>query len=592
MHASSPRPSFPGTRTLLEIVRSGRVEGLDFGANDVIRAVKVYGPALEAIRGKTTRVKRGAVSGERAKVVDADLVMHVDIAFFAKIPFLISFSKPLGLVMADWIKSREVKDVKDAILRQQGKLASEGFHVVEVRSDGEGAIGAIAEELHRLGIRVSIHAPNTYSAEVDAKIKQIKNGVRAATSLPYLFPLMLLAWAVFYAVHKINLMPSSVNAHNYSPMEMFLGRSISMSRDLGARHGGRCLAFGSSEEAHSGTTNSMADRTRPGIWLGAKSNSYGSGYIFLTDTRKVVSRDQWKGLPMTSSVCERMNAIARAGQYLSMRGDIGEAEVEDDNALDIGLAERVVTPSESDSYYPTAGVGVPTASEIVRADDAQESLAGTAGVQIVAEDEPLQYEVVSDPSGGAQDIELSEAMADGEPGSSAGSWHDSSAGISADGEQNVVEPPWSLAGQPLRGGEEGRKRERRPVQRYGFSAVAAPNGGPSPSCARVGASPERRVYPVVASSRRELSSPVIRSRPSPGAIAYKERRLSREAAYLASFSGQRTRLGSAFVITTKAALKTFGQVAEDSMLKELRSVHGKRVIVQRRLSELSEGQRN
>lgn len=564
--------SFPGTRTMLEIVRSGRVEGIDFSAEDVIRAIQIYGPALESIRGKTTRFKRSAVEpGRTIKIVNSNLVMHVDIAFFAKVPFLISVAKPLGLVMADWLKSREAKDVKIAILKQMSKLTSEGYRVTEVRSDGEGAICAIAEELMEMGVRVSIHAPNTFSAEVDVKIKQLKNGVRAVTVLPYLFPLMLLAWAVYYAAHKINMMPSSVNAHSYSPIEMLLGRPISLSRDLGARHGGKCLAFGSSVEVHEGTTNTMADRTRPGIWLGSKSSTYGSGYIFLTDTKKVVSRDQWRGRPMTASTVERMNSIARLGRLIRWRR---ETDIEDTDDLDsdelpeLAEGERVIVRTEANPYLPVdlaEDDGAVLTS--VRADDADTAVEESPLDQLLAEDEPIvDRDAEGAESGGAPSDELTGG--EQEEGRSAATrrWHDPSLVTSIHGTAPIegarraaVDEPWFLAGDPLPESGEQVKRVRRPVVRYGFAAVS--------------------------------SSPVTRSRPSPGAVACKEKRLLREDAYLASFGKRKRRREDAFVLTTAAALREFGKVAEESMLKELQSIHGKGVFSQRRLSGLTLAQR-
>jgi hypothetical protein len=307
----------PSTNVVLDIVRSGRAEGLDFGVPDVLRAIDIYGPSLESVRGKETRHKRMSVPQKApGLVVDVEQVLHIDIAFFAGIPFLVSVAKPLGLLMAEWIKSREVNDVKTAIEKQQSKLTSEGYKVVEIRSDGEGAVCAMQSELESRGMRVSIHAPGTYSAEVDVKIKQLKNGVRACTVLPFLLPIVLLMYAVYFACNKINMCPSSVNAHTYSPMEMFLGRPISLSRDLGARRGGPPLAFGSRCEVFAGTTNTMADRTRPAVWLGSKSNSFGSGLFYLLDTKKVVSRDQWKSLPMDASTIERMSEIAKLGRLL------------------------------------------------------------------------------------------------------------------------------------------------------------------------------------------------------------------------------------------------------------------------------------
>jgi hypothetical protein len=74
-------------------------------------------------------------------------------------------------------------DIRTAIEKQTGTLVSEGFKGVEITSDSESSIVAIKFELERSGCRVSIHLHGTDSAEVDVKIKKIKNVTRAITVL-------------------------------------------------------------------------------------------------------------------------------------------------------------------------------------------------------------------------------------------------------------------------------------------------------------------------------------------------------------------------------------------------------------------------
>ena len=269
---------FQSTKNIIEMVRSGRVQGLDIDVEDVLRSQEIYGPALQAVRGKSIRIKRRRVASKAAgKVVDSNLEMHVDVGFIGGLAFLVAYFSPVALLFVDYIKSRSASDVRASIERQRARVTSEGYSVIEVTSDTEGALVSYQQELEALGCRVSIHPPNTDSAEVDVKIRQLKNGVRACTVLPYLLPIAILMYAVFFACSKINLVPSSTAAHNYSPMETFLGRSVSLERDLGARRGGgKPLAFGSRVEVFEGTTNTLADRTRP-LLSGSGRSAMGMG---------------------------------------------------------------------------------------------------------------------------------------------------------------------------------------------------------------------------------------------------------------------------------------------------------------------------
>jgi hypothetical protein len=79
------------------------------------------------------------------------------------------------MLMCNWIKGKGVLAVKKALDRQKASLTSEGFEVVEISSDSEGAIVALEAELREASARVSIHGPNADSAHVDVKIKLLKN---------------------------------------------------------------------------------------------------------------------------------------------------------------------------------------------------------------------------------------------------------------------------------------------------------------------------------------------------------------------------------------------------------------------------------
>ncbi len=61
---------------------------------DLHRAVKIHGPNLGELKGKTTRKKADKVQFEPIEVFSEDrsVVLCIDIFFIAGIPFLISFA--------------------------------------------------------------------------------------------------------------------------------------------------------------------------------------------------------------------------------------------------------------------------------------------------------------------------------------------------------------------------------------------------------------------------------------------------------------------------------------------------------------------
>ena len=86
-------------------------------------------------------------------------------------------------------------------------------------------------------------------------------------------------------------------AHGNSPLEIFTGRAILLRRDSGAMKS-TGMPFGARCEVFENSADTVADRTRPAVLLGMKSNAYRNGLFLALDTEKVISRDQRKPLPM------------------------------------------------------------------------------------------------------------------------------------------------------------------------------------------------------------------------------------------------------------------------------------------------------
>ena len=130
-----------------------------------------------------------------------------------------------------------------------------------------------------------MHFPSAVFIRDDSSL-----GRGVSSTLPYLLPISLHMYLVFFSIHKINLLPKAYLPHGYSPMEVFTGRPVSLRRDLGATKSTGPLPFGARCEVFEKTTNTVADRSRPAKFPGMKSNAYGSGLFFTLDTEKMVAR--------------------------------------------------------------------------------------------------------------------------------------------------------------------------------------------------------------------------------------------------------------------------------------------------------------
>lgn len=569
---------FSSAKNTLRLAKTGRVDGINFTPDDVERAREIYGEDVESVRGKTPRLKRGAAKYEgrpHGKMVDSDVTMHLDIMFLSGVAFLLSYTRPLMMLMTTWIKSRKVKDVAAAITGQKNKLVGAGFKVTQMTADGEGAIGALQTGLRGEGCEVDVHGTQTFSAEIDVKTKQIKNCVRSITSLPYSFPLMLLCWAVYFAVSKINMLPTSTSDHSFSPFEMFTGRSISLSRDLGARRGGLPLGFGSYCEVFEKTDNTVHDRTRASIFLGTVGNVFGTTLHFVLDTQQVVKRDQWKSLPMGPSVIRKMNEICKSSGgalpknpsvYIGNR-EILEGDTEEADIWDISPPRtRLVADNGADLPGWTEGVadtGEEVRDELRRADDVPPEEDDVGAMEIPADATDAEELRIPAEDGGTRDgpSESYDERVEEHPRWSHPTPVDRVKGSRAD----MPGTPWFQQGAPVVQPESGRaKRVTKPVEKYGYSAFWTQHEA-SPQAADL--TREKRTRHTFRPSKSGVNR-----------VQHARAETSREKHH------------SAYNMTIMKALKTFGKKANSSMLKEMLSIDEKGVLKQVRVRDLTSKQ--
>ena len=107
---------------LMDAARSRRVQGLDFNAQDVMRAFKIYGPSLKMVRCGSVKTKRSKTAPPvREMTVGAGVTMQIDIIFAAGVPYLIGVVKLLGLLICSCNRSKATRDVRGV---QRGSLTS------------------------------------------------------------------------------------------------------------------------------------------------------------------------------------------------------------------------------------------------------------------------------------------------------------------------------------------------------------------------------------------------------------------------------------------------------------------------------------
>jgi hypothetical protein len=175
-----------------------------------------------------------------------------------------------------------------------------------VKSDGEGAVAKMEQDLNDQGILLSMASKNQHVAKVERKIRVIKERVRGiAATLPFHLTTQLTIFLVYFCVYCINLFPTASSVTVTSPRELFTGRKVDFTRDCRLDFG-QYVQIAEPEIV----TNTMKPRTSDAVALKPRGNAQGSYQFLSLHSWRVVSRDRWTVLPMPSSVIDRINAKA------------------------------------------------------------------------------------------------------------------------------------------------------------------------------------------------------------------------------------------------------------------------------------------
>jgi hypothetical protein len=174
------------------------------------------------------------------------------------------------------------------------------------------------------------------------------------------------------------MLPNHNRMDRTSPKELLTGRKINFDTDLR-------IGFG--DYVHSTTPNivknSMEARTQGCIALLPIGNIQGSVKFLRLDTNKIVTRDQWKTLPMPDIVISRLNDLADldngkrtrkiktniTDQINFRRGGPSESNEIDQNG--IGIQEAIDNATPSDGVIPFIVEGRHLSSEHYQGNEEQ-----------------------------------------------------------------------------------------------------------------------------------------------------------------------------------------------------------------------------
>jgi hypothetical protein len=275
------------------MVAGGMILNCPVTVDDVIRAHKIYGPSIAALKGKTVRRSPEPVVTDLIEIPQSILQANMkvslsgDVFFVYQIPFFTTISRNLKFTTVENIPSRTAKQLVLAARHVLMLYRKRGFRVTTAMMDGEFA--PLKADMLEMGVSLNITSANEHVPEIKRCIRVIKERTRATRhTLPFTYlPKAMVVAMVGNATTWINAFPAKgrVSA-TLSPRTVLTGERFDYNRHCR-------IAFGAYAQVHHEPTptNSQFARTSGAICLGSVANLQG-GYHFLhlTTGQKITRR--------------------------------------------------------------------------------------------------------------------------------------------------------------------------------------------------------------------------------------------------------------------------------------------------------------
>ena len=304
---------YPSVAHLKSAVENNEIRNCTITLDDIKVAEKIWGPDLDALKGKTVRKKPPKVMEDLMKVpplilkLYRDVFLTADIFFVNAIPFFISLSRKIDFTGTSHMRDRKLQTIFENFLSIYRFYLRRGFRIVTVLMDGEFAQLQVKINEMPKGPTVNLTSANEHVPEIERRIRMVKERVRALRhSLPFSrLPKILTIHLVLTAVKMMGYFRTkNCVSDRVSPRTIMTGQVLDAKRDL-------CLRVGQYVQTHEEDKprNSNAARTLAAICMGRTSNVQGGFKFLKLSTGEKITRFDWTPLPMPDTVIDRVNAL-------------------------------------------------------------------------------------------------------------------------------------------------------------------------------------------------------------------------------------------------------------------------------------------
>jgi hypothetical protein len=207
--------------------------------DDIDVTLKIWGPDILALKGKTTRSKPVHVTSDFVKVPKAildahkDVYLTADIFFVNQIPFFLTVSRNICFTTVTHLADRKAPTVFKAYKGIHAMYLKRGFRINTVSLDGE--FGPLQALIREMGTDANLPSADKHVPEAERPIRVVKEHARCIRhGLPFTrIPRLMLIQMVLHSARFLNYFPVKGGlSDSICPRTIITGATLEFKKDL------------------------------------------------------------------------------------------------------------------------------------------------------------------------------------------------------------------------------------------------------------------------------------------------------------------------------------------------------------------------
>jgi hypothetical protein len=290
--------NFPSLKDFARYITKNQLPNCPVTRADIMRAEDIFGPAVEALKGKTVRRRpdkvREVISPLPSYIIKLykDVTFAADIMFVNGIAMLLTISRKIKFGTVEELVSQNSKTLLGSIKKMCQIYARGGFRPRIALMDRQ--FEPLRGELAEIGIALNTTGTDEHVGDIERFVRTIKERMRCIKNmLPFdEIPPRLIIEMAKASVFWRNAFPV-VNgvSKDLSPRTIVTGQTIDFKRHCK-------YTFGEYVQTHEEHDNGMEERTAGAIATRPTGNAQGTWWFYCISTMRMVARNRATKLPM------------------------------------------------------------------------------------------------------------------------------------------------------------------------------------------------------------------------------------------------------------------------------------------------------